>query len=222
MSPAKQTSAGKAKAKVPKTAADVPLQMPSPSVSKNAPLIDLDEEEQWRIVNETGLLHKLKADATAANVRPGTISSFADDEPVFVAIFLAIPLTMLHGLLEFMVHEQYAFTERFTASHVLRRQVPLAPAIGLLAYATGRLKGHLAAQIAFLVASAAAGCALIAFTSNEPTFGEMLNTPGLAVLWILLVIQMRLSFAVPSLLVPLAYHFRHHFEGSNIRGGFDT
>jgi hypothetical protein len=43
------------------------------------PLVDLNEDDQWKIINETGVLHKLKEQQ--------------DQEPhLLVAILLTIPL----------------------------------------------------------------------------------------------------------------------------------
>ncbi|KAI8912951.1 hypothetical protein DFJ77DRAFT_62328 [Powellomyces hirtus] len=194
-----------------------------PGTSEHEPLLDLSEDEQWRIVNETGLLHKLTSESRPTV--PGGGQSYGgptfSEDYLFQAILLTIPLTTLHGFLEYVVHFQFGFLNEFTVAHVLTRQVPLAPALALFIYLTSRVKHMLVVQVAFLVLSVVCGCMLIYLSADEPAFGEMLRTPGLAVLWIYFVIQMRLGVAVVSLVATLLYYHRDWFRfGGEMKRGF--
>ncbi|KAJ3168882.1 hypothetical protein HDU88_001209 [Geranomyces variabilis] len=195
----------------------------SPSVSDHAPLLDISEDEQWRIVNETGLLHKLRADPNAPDAAKASttpVTPFAEDY-VFQSILLTIPLTTLHGFLDYVVHLQYGFQNLFDTSHVLRRQVPLAPALFLFMWLTSRFRARLLAQVAFCIASIVCGCGLIRCSEGEPAFGEMAKAPGLAVLWVYFVVMMRLGPAVASLALCFAYYARNWARTGGIRGGFE-
>ncbi|KND01891.1 uncharacterized protein SPPG_03677 [Spizellomyces punctatus DAOM BR117] len=178
-------------------------------VSDNPPLVNLSQEEQWRIINESGVLHQIKAEDTKEQ-RSG---SKQEEEPtVLVALLLTIPLTVLHGTLEYVVHLQYDFLQEFTWSRILSRQVPLAPVLALFIYITTRYKESRAAQAVFMLGSLASGCALIHLSQDDQTFGAMLKTPGLAILWIYFVIQAKLSYASISLLGCLLYYNRHWLQ----------
>ncbi|KAJ3092854.1 hypothetical protein HK102_001679 [Quaeritorhiza haematococci] len=162
------------------------------------PLIDLTEDEQWRIINETGVLHK---------VMEGQGGDGGQDW-LFQAILLAIPMTMLHGLLEYIIHMQYDYTDLFTANHVLKRYPGILAALVAYFYLTNRFRNKWVMQALHFAVGCASGCLLIHFSKEDETFGAMLKTPGLGVLWIYSVIEMKLTPAVVSLLVPLIYYFR--------------
>ncbi|KAI9101387.1 hypothetical protein DFS34DRAFT_614295 [Phlyctochytrium arcticum] len=187
-----------------------------PKVSDHPPLNDLPEEEQWRIINETGILHKLGSSnqPLASKSKGKSIGrpAEAQEPPVLVALLLGIPLTLLHGTLDYIVHLQYDYAERFTMQHILRRQLPMLPLLCFFIYVTSRVKDWRAVQAAFMVGSVGAGCRLIWVSQVDETFGAMLQTPGLAVMWIYFVIQMKLSYAVASLVGCFLYYNRAFFE----------
>jgi hypothetical protein len=69
--------------------------------ASQAPLIDIPEAEQWRIINETGVLHKLKESDTEKQMRDTEGTTLADE--LFNALLYTIPFSSLLLLMEMCV-----------------------------------------------------------------------------------------------------------------------
>ncbi|KAJ3191467.1 hypothetical protein HK101_007684 [Irineochytrium annulatum] len=186
----------KAKAKEPERA----TASASEAEGEDDGLLEFDEDEQMRIINETGVLHKLKSAKELAE----------EDEPPLVAtsILLAVPLTLFQIVLDYAVHLQYGFEEKFTLTRVATRGPPFFLAMLVIIFVTSKFRNHYLMQALFAITSAAAGCWIVMYSEGFETFGNMLKTPGLACVWVYTVIQMRLDVATASLVVPLGYYFR--------------
>lgn len=189
----------------------IPMKRPSQTGNKpeQKPLLDLDEDEQWRIINETGVLHK---------VAPETDDSNTDIPPLFLAVVLSLALTFLHGALDYAVHMQFGFTDKFDIHRVLNRQLPLLPVLFCFVYLTTQYQNRAITQALFAVGSVAAGSYLIFLTEEKQTFGAVLKGPGVAILWIYSIIQLRLGLACGSLVLTFCYYHKAWFEGVGIRG----
>ncbi|KAJ3294813.1 hypothetical protein HK104_003280 [Borealophlyctis nickersoniae] len=172
--------------------------------SSQKPLLNVSEDEQWRLINETGVLHKVAE-------RNGD-----QEPPLLLAILMSIPLTVLHGGLDYVVHQQYDFLDQFTVRRVLTRQLPLFPLLVAFIYFTTKYKRLWVAQGLFTIGSIAAGNYLVYLSTDDQTFGAMLKTPGLALLWIYFVIQMNLPLGCLSLLGTYAYYHKEWFEGAGM------
>ncbi|KAJ3036818.1 hypothetical protein HDV00_002371 [Rhizophlyctis rosea] len=192
-----------------------------PTSSSSEPLVDLsNEEDQWRIINETGILHKVAENDSKTkrgNKKRSQPEEYEDIPPLFLSILFALPLTVLHGGLDYLVHVQYDYADHFNITRVLSRQLPLFPILITFIYFTSKYKFHWLAQSLFTVASAASGTYLVYVTKEDQTFGGMLKTPGLAILWIYSVIQMNLALAIVSLAGTFLYYHKEWFEGGAIR-----
>ncbi|KAJ3299744.1 hypothetical protein HDU76_006231 [Blyttiomyces sp. JEL0837] len=187
-----------------------PVQSQAPA---SKPLVDISDKQK-------------KKKRTVDNDKGDELSEDEDEEgedagePIFLeSLLLSFSLTFLHAILEYVVHIQYDFKELYTVKYVAKREVPFFLALLLVIYITSRLRANLVTQIIFGVASAASGVALIHFSEGNETFGTMLQTPGLAVIWIYCVIQMKLGVAVGSLIIPLIFYFKDHFltESSKLK-----
>ncbi len=81
---------------------------PSSTTAKtpSKPLIQLSEEEQWRLINESGVLHQVAA-AEGAPSSEGMKQSKEEDSPlaeeIFDAVVLIIPFTFLLVMMEMCV-----------------------------------------------------------------------------------------------------------------------
>ena len=197
--------------------------MPTPKKRKDTaksskPSAEFSEEEQWRIINETGILHKVAEDNDRKPKSKRTREPDLEEDipPGPLAFLFALPLTVLHGGMDYLVHLQYDYGEHFTFKRVLSRQLPLFPVLIVFIYFTTKYKNLLVSQLLFTIASAAAGVGLVYYSTEDQTFGAMLKTPGLAVLWIYLVIQMRLPLACVSLLGTFLYYHKEWFESGSI------
>ena len=81
----------------------IPLQHPSTidNEVEEKPLVELSEEEQWRLVRESGVLKKLSADAAEREANLETSLSLGDE--IFNAALLIIPFSSLLLLMEMYV-----------------------------------------------------------------------------------------------------------------------
>ncbi|KAJ3255974.1 hypothetical protein HK103_005781 [Boothiomyces macroporosus] len=169
----------------------------SKSRKAQKPLVDLSEDEQLRMVNQTGVLHKLKEREEAEA-----------SSNIFVASLLTLPLFITHCIFDYTVYLQFQETEKFNTEHVWTKLFPALPAIYLCAYVTNYFKKSKIAQVFYLAITTAIGCRVIQLAVELETWGAMQKTPGLVTLGLLMVIQMDLIPACLSVLFTLAFYFR--------------
>jgi hypothetical protein len=160
-----------------------------------SPLIDLTEDEQWKIIKESNVIHK--------------ISNEDHSEPhLFIAFLLSVPLIMCHAIFDYIVHLQFGFDRNFTWKRLIAVQGPAWPAIIILAYVTNRFKHHKLAQFLYMFVAGIIGCAVIYHTEEDGTFIAVSKAPGLVVVGILLIIQEDLPLALASVLISVLYYYR--------------
>ncbi|KAI9360795.1 hypothetical protein DFJ73DRAFT_814999 [Zopfochytrium polystomum] len=184
--------------------------------SPSKPMVELSEAEQRRLIKESGVLHKIrdhrKSVATTNSMDDDSDYDDDDDDggdiPTWLQTVLVVaPLSVLHIVLSYAVHLQFGFADQFTLSTVVSSTGPFTIAFTFLVVLSTHWKAHIATQLILATASVAAGVTLIKLTESQETFGVTLRTPGLAVVWVYTVIQMRLGIAAGSLLVPAVYYF---------------
>lgn len=196
---------------------------------RGRPLLEMSEEEQWNIINETGILHNIKTQpaatsslSSAKNKKPqykGGLDNDndADDadaggDVAFHASLMTIPLLTLYFALDYTVHQQYDFDHLISLKATAKRYTPLALVLYTLIYFTHKHKRSRLAQLLFTLLSIGAGVGLIYFsTEANQTFGNMKKTPGLAVLWIYTVVQLDLTLALVSLAISMIFFYKDSF-----------
>ena len=95
------------KAKTPNAVPETsPSKMP-PRPATDEPLIQISEEEQWRIINESGILKSTALQDTTSSDVLGERLSFSDE--LFNAVLLIIPFSSLLLLLEMYGHLELCF-----------------------------------------------------------------------------------------------------------------
>jgi hypothetical protein len=163
------------------------------------PLVDLSEEEQWKIINETGVLHKLKEET-------------AQEPHLLIATLLSIPLIVCHGVFDYLAHAQFGLESDFTFDHILKTQIPALPAIWIFAYVTNYFKKSLVGQLSFAMIASALGCMVVALVNDDGTFGAARKTPGLITMGVLLIIQADLQYSLLPIFVSIGYYYRHTLQ----------
>ena len=122
------------------------------------------------------------------------------------SFLLSFTLGSLYISLDYIVHHQYDFTDRFL-SRCVQNSLPVLFCLFFIFDRISRVKSHKWAQIAFLIAAICLGARVIHITTADHTFGSMLATPGLVVLWIFLVIELDLSLALISVVGVTIYYY---------------
>ncbi|KAJ3124172.1 hypothetical protein HK098_001346 [Nowakowskiella sp. JEL0407] len=221
---------------------------PKTKEPQQEPILGLSVEDQWNIINQTGVLHKINKPSTQPDqynlrkrntpvtkqkieeigsdeddvesvVESDLEEDFEDDEQLEIEpmplwaemILISTPLSILHALFEYIVHIQYGFKEEYSMFRLVRRSVPIFFLLSALTWATNRIKVPYLMQTIFAIAGSASGVYLIKQTlESDKTFGSMMKTPGIAILWIYLVIQMKVLPAVICLVVPLLYYMKDY------------
>ncbi|KAF8313572.1 hypothetical protein DL93DRAFT_2113790 [Clavulina sp. PMI_390] len=187
--------------------------------------IDIPEDEQWRIIKESGILEGMKHRAEPAppdnydsdeddsdselpeGDYPNELNGLrtSEDEPpdtpelFFQAIILTIPMCFLYTMMDMLGRMQYAMHP--TLWEEVKRTGSVAPVIfGLVFYSNNRK--HLRfTQAVFFCVSIAVGTRLV-WIVNKMGYNTIIEqSPPLAVIWIYLIIQMNLTPTIISLAV---------------------
>ncbi|KAI9846959.1 MAG: hypothetical protein M1837_003315 [Sclerophora amabilis] len=132
------------------------------------------------------------------------------DEPIghfASSVFFTITLLMLHFTLDVLVHHQYR--QEIGWGMILWRIGMASPVLLGLVYA---LHGEastptlaLATQFFFFAVSTLSGCYLVRAANEEAYFAVMKRAPPLGTLWVWSVIELKLEYALPSLMMVGAY-----------------
>ncbi|KAJ1551011.1 hypothetical protein HK096_003663 [Nowakowskiella sp. JEL0078] len=187
----------------------------------------ISEEEQWKIINETGILHKIKrnqkkkppikkekySDDDSESNPAEDLEDFKDEiMPLWAEVVLiSTPLALLHAVFEYVVYIQYGFKNEYSIFRLFRRSLPIFCLLAALTWGTNKVKSLWLLSFIQVIASSLSGVYLIRLTlEGDKTFGTMLKTPGLAVLWIYLIIQMKLTPAALGIVAPLLYYLKDY------------
>lgn len=172
-------------------------------------------KEQVNFVNENkkliDLIPKNKVSNTNTNYTSG-YSEYDDNEEtpyLFISILLSFALTTLFIIFDYMVFLQfhmvddYHFFYRFS-----RKYIPVLACNIFIIYGLSRYVEKLAIQILLLTLSCYLGIQVVSIAGNHSTFGDMLKTPGLIIMWAYCVIQMRFLPALFNVMVVLVYYYK--------------
>ncbi|KAF9820980.1 hypothetical protein IEO21_00957 [Rhodonia placenta] len=169
----------------------------APAKNKSPGNLELPEEEQWRIINETGILKKFPGPRASDVVHEEEQTPFADE--VFNAMLLIIPMSFLLLLMEILVHWQYG--RRPTYEALLDRMLPGVPILSLWIFYTTRYKRHRTLQFIFFLISLAVGPRLVWLINRASWRVVMKQCPPLATLWVYTILQLDLGPASLSLVI---------------------
>ena len=203
---------------------------PSPAVSLAQPdrstpkgkaktLFELAEERQTLLAKGTPFAQartlETRVTSKAGDDDDDDADDADDDEPigpVGQAVFFSSTLTMLHFTLDVLVQHQYR--QEMDWGMIGRRTASTWPMILLLVYLLhpGRTANMLLSQLFFFVAAVASGCYLIYAANDQSYYAVMKRAPPLGTLWVWSVIELRLPYAVLSLLVAVAFLYHGNYS----------
>ncbi|KAF8517183.1 hypothetical protein BU17DRAFT_50124 [Hysterangium stoloniferum] len=153
---------------------------------------EISEAEQWRLINQSGIL-----DATEAKADPSPQEDTADE--VFNAVLLIIPFSFLYLMMDILVHLQYG--RHPTVGEYAGRLVSAVPLLSLIIFYVPRYRSKRRTQFGLFVASAVIGMRLIWVVNRSSWLLIMKQGPPLATLWIYGIVVLDLLPAVSSLAV---------------------
>ncbi|GAB5591877.1 hypothetical protein Unana1_06777 [Umbelopsis nana] len=168
-----------------------------------SPQDDISDTDKWRIIEQSGVLKKINTAGTKANEGEDVQTTTIDY--ALQAVFLAIPFSLLFATFEVTVQVQYH--EPWSFPQMGWRMVHVLPALVPLIYVTNRYKALRPIQALMAVASVVVGAFLLYTVHKSPSMGQMLRAPGLATIWIYLIVQLDLTPAVATLAIVGVYYY---------------
>ena len=198
---------------------DIPLSQPSRETPKTKTLFEIAAERQSQLQHGEPFgdvdadpssppaisTTQINPDGTLTEISAGEDSQFTGDPigPFGQALFFTLTLSMLHFTLDVLVHHQYR--QEIGWDLIIQRTLITLPLLLALLYMLHSRSTSLWAQSLFLCLSVGAGCYLI-YSSNELAyFAVMKRAPPVGTLWVWSVIEMRLPFALGSLITVALY-----------------
>jgi len=156
--------------------------------------IEMSEEEQWRLINQTGILKQPIPRPGAADIEKEY--DLADE--IFSAITMIIPFTFCFLLFEILIHFQYG--KKPTVGELSGKVLPNVPILSGFIFYTTRYKHTRRAQAFLFILGCVVGSRLLWNLNRENWLVNMQQCPPLATVWVYTVVQLDLGPAVLSLL----------------------
>lgn len=156
----------------------------------------MDESEIRKIVDKTGIMKPKQ-----------------QDNVLFFSLLGSMPATVFYIGMDWLLFKQYSMP--FSLSYAIMKYPCVFIALLTLIYYTTKLEKHRILQISLTLVSALCGIYLISYTTKHNTWGNIKKAPGLAVVWIIAIFQLRLELATLSLIPPLVYYYKDVFFASN-------
>ncbi|KAJ3999524.1 hypothetical protein F5050DRAFT_1564943 [Lentinula boryana] len=166
-----------------------------PPNSDDTPLIDIPEEEQWRLINDTGVLHKISSDQQQSE---STDSEYTLMDEILDTSMIIIPFCSLLILMDILIHNQYGRHASF--KELFDGMKSRGPILALFIFYVHRHKRSSEIQTFLFLLSCAAGTRLMYLIA----LGSWLSPP-LATIWIYTVLELDLGPTVISLMVTACF-----------------
>ncbi|KAG0709542.1 hypothetical protein DFH29DRAFT_2158 [Suillus ampliporus] len=168
------------------------------STSAQKPLVEIPEDEQWRLIQEAGVLRKIsdtqKPAETTDNAEPLPLA-----EEIFNAVVLIMPFTFFLIMMDILIHQQYA--QRPTVSDVAQRLLTNFPILSTFVFYTTRHKANPRLQLALFLLSLGVGPRMIWLVNRGSWLVNIRQCPQFATIWLYTVVQLNLNWAALSLVM---------------------
>ncbi|KIJ20173.1 hypothetical protein PAXINDRAFT_107987 [Paxillus involutus ATCC 200175] len=173
------------------------------SPANKKPLIEIPEEEQWRLIQESGLLSRVNTPDERTPARTQASTTEVDDGPlplaeeIFNALVIIMPHTFFLIMMDILIHHQYA--KQPTIRDIADRLVNTFPIMAIFMFYTVRHKDNTIAQLALFLLSLGVGPRMIWLVNRGSWLTNLAQCPQVATIWLYTVVQLRLSLALLSL-----------------------
>ncbi|KAJ7276290.1 hypothetical protein B0H12DRAFT_1199092 [Mycena haematopus] len=176
--------------------------MPSRSKPKSpkSKLVEISEDEQWRLINESGVL---KSGALKAVPSPSDDAGSSLGEEIFSASLLIIPCTSLLLLMQILIYNQYG--QQVNLKTIVDRLVEGVPILSIFIFYTSRHKRNPRVQLLLFLLGSVAGSRMLFLIKRGGYLVNIRQCPPLVTLWVYVVIQLDLGLAVLNLVMVGAF-----------------
>lgn len=196
----------------------IPMAVPDFSGPKGKTLYELADERMRALRGEDSntTSSNMIGEEVVWNADKGAYeANNPDDEdfgPAAEALLYGFSLTMLHLTLDVLVHNQYR--EEIAWGEIAARTAQVAPLLWFTLYlfkTETAMRFPTARQCVFWVAAVAAGCYCVQSGNTYGYYAVMKRAPPVGTLWIWTVVEMRLLFAVTSVVAVAGYTWWNGF-----------
>ncbi|KAJ6614331.1 hypothetical protein B0H10DRAFT_2165139 [Mycena sp. CBHHK59/15] len=163
--------------------------MASAAHSSNSAL-NIPQEEQWRLINESGVLKKV--DTPAEN-------QISLGEEIFSSVLLITPFSFLLLLMQILIYQQYG--QEPNLKTLVDMMVQGVPILSVFIFYSSRHKPDKRMQSLLFLMGTAAGARMLYLIKRGSYLVNMRQCPPLVTLWVYVVVQLDLGLAVLNLLM---------------------
>ncbi|KAF8484947.1 hypothetical protein DFH94DRAFT_624346 [Russula ochroleuca] len=171
--------------------------------SQNAPELQVSTEEQWRLIEQSGILKKVPASDRRPTTPPQASQGNDDEEEyplaeeIFAATTLLIPISFLLLMMYILIHFQYGQQPSWDV--ISERMLSGVPILAIFVFYTNRYKSTRWMQAFLFVLSVASGTRMIYQVNYSNWRVNMQQCPPLGTIWVYTVLQLDLGPAVTAL-----------------------
>ncbi|KAH9038828.1 hypothetical protein EDB84DRAFT_1478575 [Lactarius hengduanensis] len=169
---------------------------------QSPPDIQISEEEQLRLIEQTGILKDFPASGQRHEASPTTPRADVDDEEdyplaeeIFVATTLLIPMSFLLLMMYILIHFQYG--QQPSWDIITNRM--LSSFLAIFIFYTNRYKHRRWAQAGFFILSVLSGTRMIYQVNYSNWLLNMQQCPPIGTIWVYTVLQLDLGPAALAL-----------------------
>ncbi|KAJ7129773.1 hypothetical protein C8R44DRAFT_615137 [Mycena epipterygia] len=181
--------------------------------------VDIPEDEQWRLINESGVLKKVDSpsepelplgEGICAFRPPHTTPTLILSQEIFNALLLITPCSFLLLLMDILIYQQYGQDPNLKT--VVERMIQGVPILSIFVFyskvSTEMLTRYLAAsrykrdqrmQLLLFLLGTAAGSRMLFLIKRGSYLVNIQQCPPLVTVWVYIVIQLDLGLAVLNL-----------------------
>ncbi|KAG5644063.1 hypothetical protein DXG03_009153 [Asterophora parasitica] len=153
---------------------------------------EIPEDEQWRLVNESGILNKMTIPRAGDKETKPELP-----EEILDALIIIIPICFVLLLMEILIHFQYGKHPTWEA--LVERMTSGAPLISIFVFYTTRYKAHRRTQLLLFILGTLSGSRLLYLLDRGSWTVNMRQCPPLATAWVYAVVRLDLLPAVLNL-----------------------
>ncbi|KAG2135918.1 uncharacterized protein EDB93DRAFT_796751 [Suillus bovinus] len=162
------------------------------------PLVEISEDEQWRLIEQTGVLRKI-SDTRKPGETTDDVERLPLADEIFNAVVFIMPLTFFLIMMDILIHQQYA--RQPTASEIAGRLLTNFPILSIFVFYTTRHKANPRTQLALFILSLGVGPRMIWLINRGSWLVNMRQCPQFASIWLYTIVQLNLNWAILSLVM---------------------